>query len=111
MDLSKYGIGILVRELMKCFNNKNIDKLAQMACSNSCEAFFGVLTIFLEGKRLNLEHTDLWKSMVLLVIYRTGNIDETHKELSSLLNLNVVAAEIVQLAKKGKNERKIINEP
>jgi len=85
---------------MKRFNNKNIDKLAQMACSNSCEAFFGVLTKFSEGKRLNLEHTDLWKSMILLVFCRTGNIDETHKELAVLLNLNVTGAEIVQLAKK-----------
>jgi len=59
MDLSEYGIGVLVRELMKRFNTKNIDKLAQMACGNSCEAFFGVLTKFSEGKHLNLEHTDL----------------------------------------------------
>ena len=108
--MSEYRIGVLFRELMKRFNTKNIDKLAQMACSTSCKAFFGVLTKFSEGKRLNLEHTNLWKSMIFLVFCRTGNTYETHKELSGLLNLNVTVVETVQLAKKVRNENKITNE-
>ena len=100
MDLAEYGIDKLEKEIKNRFNHKNIDRLAQMACSNSCEAFSSVLTKFSEGKRLNLEHTDLWKSMILLVFCRTGNIEETHKELGGILNLNTTTAETVRLAKK-----------
>ena len=78
MDLSEYGISVLQKEIRGRFNLKIIDKLAKMACSNSCEAFFGVLTKFSEGKRINLEHSDLWKSTILLVFCRSGNIEETH---------------------------------
>ena len=72
MDLADYGIAILEKEIKMKFNEKNIDKLVTMVCSNSCEAFFGVLTKFSEGTCLNVEHTDLWKSMMLLVFCRTG---------------------------------------
>ena len=98
MDLSEYGIEILQKEMSKRFNLKNIDKLAQMACSNSCEGFFSVLAKFSEGKRLNLEHTDMWKSMILLVFCRTGNIEETHKELGGILGLSTTTAEKKRLA-------------
>ena len=103
MDLSECGIEVLQKVMHKRFNMKNIDKLAKMACSNSCEGFFSVLTKFSEGKRLNLEHTDLWKSMILLVFCRTGNIEDTHNELGSILGLSTTTAETLRLAK---NKRK-----
>ena len=61
-----------------------------------------MLAKFSEGKRLNLEHTDLWKSMILLVFCRTGSIEDTHKELSALLDLSTTSAERVQLSRKRK---------
>ena len=42
-----------------------------------------------------------------LTLYHT--YPETHKKLSGLLNLNVTAAETVQLAKKIRNKNKITN--
>jgi hypothetical protein len=106
MDLSDYGIDRLEKEIKSRFNCKNIDKLAKMACSNSCEAFFGVLTKFAEGKRLNLEGKDLWKNMILLVFCRTGNIERTHKDLSSILGLSATKAKRLQLERKAKSHKR-----
>lgn len=105
MDLSQNGMAVLEKEIKKRFNEKNIDKLAEMACSNSCEAFYSVLTKFSEGKRLNLEHTDLWKNMILLVFCRTGNIEETHQELSDILGLDITSAETRRLASTSKKRK------
>jgi hypothetical protein len=91
---------------MKRFNSKNIDKNAEMACSNDCEGFYGVLAKFSEGKRLNLEHTDLWRSMIMLVFCRTGNIEETHEELSELLGLNITNIEVMKLMQKSKKRKR-----
>ena len=82
-----------------------MDKLAEMACSNSCEAFYSILTKFSEGKRLNLEHTDLWKSMILLVFCHTGNIEETHQELSDILGLGITSTETRRLASTQKKRK------
>ena len=106
MELSYDGVRIIQNELMKRFNTKNIDKISEMACSNDCEGFFGVLTKFTEGKRLNLEHTDLWRNMIMLVFCRTGIIEETHHELSRLLNLGSTEIEVMRLMQNGKKRKR-----
>ena len=102
MDLSDYGMHVLLKEIRKRFNEKNIDRIAPMACSNSCEGYFSVLAKLSEGKRLNLEHTDLWYSMLLLVFCRSGKEGETHRQLSELLGLSSTAAEERRLAQNKK---------
>ena len=94
MDLSEYGIGVLQKEIKKRFNDKNIDKLAKLLSSNPCEGFFGIGSKFTQGKRLNLDQTDLWKSILLLIFCRVGHIDDIHKELSNLLGLDITTAEL-----------------
>ena len=58
MDLSEEGCDRLIKVLMKRFNLESIDRIADMACSNSAEGFWGMVTKFSEGKRLNLDQTD-----------------------------------------------------
>jgi len=106
MELSFEGVRIIQNELMRRFNTKNIDKIAEMACSNDCEGFFGVLVKFTEGKRLNLEHTDLWQNIIMLVFCRTGKIEDTHNELSQLLNLEITEIEVMRLLKRSKKRKK-----
>lgn len=58
------------------------------------------VTKFLEGKRLNLDQTDIWKAMLELAFCRYGdasdcnsNVGRTHKEIANLLGLNVTSVE------------------
>ena len=52
-------------------------------------------TMFSEGKRLNLDQTDIWKCMVELSVCITGegNIERTHEELSQILSIPVTSIE------------------
>ncbi|KAK1733538.1 hypothetical protein QTG54_015826 [Skeletonema marinoi] len=103
----KMGAGITT--MWKCACNKTFrlfDKIAEMGCSNDCEASFGELSKFSEGKRLNLEHTDLWRSMIMLVVCRSRNIEKTHKELSELLGLEVTKIEEMRMTKKAKKRER-----
>ena len=93
MGLSHHGIAVLKRVLFKRFDGESIDRVARCLSSNPAEAFFGICSKFSQGKRLNLEHTDLWKSMVFLGLCRSGNIERTHEQISALLNLDVLAPE------------------
>ena len=100
MDLSEKGILKLEAILDKRFNTKTIDKIARCGSSNACEGFFGTVTKFSEGKRLNLDQTDIWKAMLELAFCRYGdasdcnsNVGRTHKEIANLLGLNVTSVE------------------
>lgn len=105
MELSYDGVRVIQAELMRRFNDKNIDKIAEMSCSNDCEGFYSVLAKFSEGKRLNLEHTDLWRNMIMLVFCRTGMIEDCHQELSQLLNLEITTIEVMALMKRKKKRK------
>ncbi|KAL3802218.1 hypothetical protein HJC23_001762 [Cyclotella cryptica] len=79
---------------------KTIDKIARCGSSNACKGFFGTVTKFSEGKRLNLDQTDIWKAMLELAFCRYGdasdgnsNVERTHKDIVNLLGLNVTSVE------------------
>ena len=64
MDLSEDGSEQLKNVLIKRFNSKSIDRIAEMAWSNTCMGFWGTVTKFSEGKQLNLDQTDYWFLML-----------------------------------------------
>lgn len=106
MGLSSHGIKVLMRVLFKRFDKESIKRVGKCLSSNPAEAFFGITAMFSGGKRLCLEHTDLWKSMVLLGFCRSGNIERTHDEISAKLKLEVLEPETKSLNKwKRKRER------
>ena len=79
---------------MKRFNEKSLDKLAMLPCVNDCESFFGLTTKYSEGKRKCLNHTDLWKNILLSFVNLTSdplNINEkyaTHLNIQTSKNNN-----------------------
>ena len=73
--------------------------MAECLSSNAAEGFFAVVAMLSGGKRLCLEHTDLWRSMILLGFCRSGNIERTHEQLWSALNLDVLGPAKRNLAK------------
>ena len=89
MDLSDDGKAKLMKVIMTRFNSTNIDRLAEMGESNSCEGFWGTTTRYTEGKRINCDQTDYWKSILDLCFARAGNIERTMNELSDQLGLEI----------------------
>ena len=75
MGLSDHGIHVIKRVLFRRFDAKSVVSVAQCLSSNPAEGFFGIVAKFSQGKRLNLEHTDLWKSMFFLGFCRSSNIE------------------------------------
>lgn len=98
MGLSQHGINAIKKVLFKRFDTKSIDRVARCLSSNSAEGFFGGTSKFSGGKRLCLEHTDLWRSMLLLGFCRAGNIERTHQELMTILNLELLDPDRKHLA-------------
>ena len=64
MDLSNVGQNSLMKVIAKRFCAANIDRIAEMGDSKYCEGFWDTTVKFLEGKRLNLDQTDHWKSIL-----------------------------------------------
>ena len=93
MGLSIHGITVLKRVLFKRFDEESINRVSQCLSSNPAEGFFGIVPKSSQGKSLCLEHTDLWRSMLLLAFCQSGNIEHTHEELSSILGLDVLGPE------------------
>ena len=89
LSLDKKGISDVTNILLKRFGPKSIDNSAAGGCSNFSEAFWNCLTKFTEGKRINVDHTDLWTSVNQLVFIRSGNgnIEQTHQDISEQLSL------------------------
>ena len=89
LSLDKKGISDVTNILLKRFGPKSIDNSAAGGCSNFSESFWNCLTKFTEGKRLNVDHTDLWTSVNQLVFIRSGegNIEQTHQDISEQLSL------------------------
>lgn len=95
MGLSDRGVKVLSKVLFERFDKSNLDRVATMACDNDCELFFGLTSKFSEGKRLCLDHTDLWKSMLLLSLCRSGAEEITSVQLSAKLGLDDTVVEAV----------------
>ena len=51
--------------------------------------------MFSEGKRINVDHTDIWKTMLELssCVTGNGNIEQTYIELSDHLGIPVTSVE------------------
>jgi hypothetical protein len=79
-----------------------------MATSNASEGFFSIITQYSEGKRLNLDQTDLWKNMCELTACNAGpgNKRKTHEEISGLLCIPVSPIESVRYDKMEKTQSK-----
>lgn len=95
MDLTDEGIEVLEKIILKRFNEKTIDRIAQCGCSNGCEGFWSQLVKFSEGKRIAGCGTDLWESMVKLCFCMNGkgNVEKSKKELAELLNVHFGSVE------------------
>ena len=99
MDLSEEGQKELMKLITKRFTEDNIDRIAEMGDSNHCEGFCATVVKFTEGKRINCDQTDYWKSFCRA----GGNIERTMVELSEGLGLEVNSVEVEAQAK---NKRK-----
>ena len=107
MDLSEEGQKDLMKLITKRFSPENIDRIAEMGDSNACEGFWGTLTKFSEGKRINLDQTDYWKSILDYCFCRAGdNIERTLVELSDGLGLEVNSVELEAQAKHKRKRKK-----
>ena len=95
MDLTEEGIEVLEKIILKRFNKKTIDRIAQCGCSNGCEGFWSQLVKFSEGKRIAGCGTDLWESMVKLCFCMNGkgNVEKSKVELAELLNVHFGSVE------------------
>ena len=81
-----------------------LDRIAEMADSNMCEGFWETTVKFTEGKRLNLDQTDYWKSILDYCFCRVGkgNIERTMRELSDALGLEMNSVELRSQSKKNR---------
>ena len=108
MDLSEVGQKSLMKIIGKRFCAANIDRIAEMGDSNSCEGFWGTTVKFTEGKRLNLDQTDYWKSILDFCYCRAGgNIERTMLQLSDQL---CVPVNSVQTKSNAETKRKRISD-
>ena len=91
LSLDSVGQHQLLAILLKRFGERSIDNSAAGGCSNASENFWMGLTKYTEGKRLNVDHSDLWTVINRLVFIRMGegNAAKTHQELSDQLSLPV----------------------
>jgi hypothetical protein len=91
MDLTDEGIEVLEKIIIKRYNEKTIDKIAECGSSNKCEGFWSQLVKLSEGKRIAGCGTDLWKSMLELCYcmngHNSGDVEKTRRDLSNLLNV------------------------
>ena len=53
MSMSPAGVAAVNHEISKRLNDSNIDRVALTYSSNNCENFFGMLTKYSHGKRIN----------------------------------------------------------
>ena len=108
MDLSPHGIETLIDKIRQRFNENTIDKIAEGGCTNLSESFWNVLVKFSEGKRLNLNLTDLWEVMCMLTFCRIGdgNVEKTHDKMSTKLGIPVTSAETKFLKRSAKKAKK-----
>lgn len=87
MALSTRGTAVLQEIFLSRFKEGNVDRVAKLCSSNDCENFFGRVAKLSEGKRLNLENSDLWKSMVLLAAASCGHEEATKFGIAEKLGL------------------------
>ena len=64
MSLSERGMEAVSRVITKRVNKGNLSRLAAMKSSNASENFFMCATVHTQGKRLNLDQTDAWESIL-----------------------------------------------
>ena len=95
MDLTSNGIITLENIISKRFNIKNIDSIANCASSNACEGYFGQLTKFTEGKRLQGNGTDFYQTALETTFCNNNgkDVERTKVELSEQLSLTVTPVE------------------
>ena len=107
MSLSPRGIASVQAKIRERFNEKTIDKIAKGGCTNLSESFWNMLIKFSEGKRLNLDLTDLWEVMCKLTFCRVGegNIERTHDKVSDKLGLPINSKETAYLKKEARKRR------
>ena len=79
MNISLMGQNELKTIISSRITVENIDRLAEIMSSNLCELYFGVLTKFSEGKRINLDHADAWQIMQLFVAGILSDIQYTNR--------------------------------
>ena len=91
LSLDSVGHHQLLTILEKRFGDRSIDNSAAGGCSNYSENMWMRFTKYTEGKRLNVDHSDLWTVISRLVFIRIGegNVAKTHQELSHQLSLPV----------------------
>jgi hypothetical protein len=108
MSIGKKAMEIITHCIEQTFNSKSIDRIARCGNSNASEAFFGSLTQFSEGKRMNLDQADAWSAMAHLcvAIAGEGNKEKTHFETSALLGIKVNELEILQMKRTTKKSKK-----
>jgi hypothetical protein len=95
MNLTSNGIITLENIISKRFNIKNIDSIANCASSNACEGYFGQLTKFTEGKRLQGNGTDFYQTALETTFCNNNgkDVERTKVELSEQLSLTVTPVE------------------
>ncbi|EJK60370.1 hypothetical protein THAOC_19287, partial [Thalassiosira oceanica] len=108
LSLDEVGQHHLLKILEKRFGEKSIDNSAAGGCSNSSENFWMCNTKFTEGKRLNVDHSDIWTAINRLVFIRLGedNVAKTHQQLSNQLSLKVTGVSRTYRAKADKKRGK-----
>ena len=110
ISLSKEAVRTLVKECIEVwFNEKSIDRIAKMASSNASEGCFSMLTQYTDGKRINVDHSDLWKAVTELTACNAGkgNKRKTLMETSNLLCMPVTPVQTDRLSVVEKSRRKI----
>ena len=56
MSLTNNGIELSTKFIMKRFNDKSLDELTMLPCTNDFEQFFGLKKIFISEKKLLKPH-------------------------------------------------------
>ena len=67
MSMGENGRAQVYKEISKRLDDRNIDRVAMALSSNACENFYGMLTKYTHGKRINYGQTDSWAVFGLYV--------------------------------------------
>lgn len=108
LSLDDTGRAEVTAIIKKRFGPKSIDNAAAGGSSNYSEAFWNVLTKFSEGKKLNVDHSNIWTAINHLVFIRSGdgNVQKTNHEISALLSLPVTCTSMEYREKADKKRSK-----
>ena len=107
MDISVSGQNLLSKIILSRITTENIDRISSILSSNVCENYFSMLSKFTNGKRKNVDFSDLWRVQQAMVCGLKSNANFTSDILEKMGVLNSIIRENYM---KQKNSEKVFQQ-